>query len=308
MYLTRIHACLSLLYYNKQIALHTWPKQGVITLDVFTCGSGLLIPVLPTIKELFGISSREHHDPVIMEWSHKLRGFREGFSSTYEASQNPFEQDLGSEYLGCHDGSVKIPLVSKKTKFQHVDILENIEPKDRPLYEKSLSNDGSYESLHPELYMPDRVLFLDGVEQSSLMGEAAYHESLVHPTMLVHTNPKRVLIIGGGEGATLREVLRHKSVEEVVMVDIDEELVNICREFLPEWNSCADMEGSDAKSCFDDSRSTVLFEDAFAYIIDNFSTGGNNEGGGMDQFDGKLKACCVFVSLRAGNSHSRSSS
>ena len=45
--------------------------------------------------------------------------------------------------------------------------------------------------------------------------------------MLSHTNPKRVLIIGGGEGATLREVLKYKSVEEVVMVDIDEELVNI---------------------------------------------------------------------------------
>ena len=274
------------IYYKKQIALHTWPKQGVITLDIFTCGSGLLIPVLPTIKELFGIPSREiPHDPIIMEWSHKLRGFREGFSSTYEASQNPFEQDLGSEYLGCHDGSVKIPLVSKKTKYQHVDILENIDPKDRPLYEKSLSNDGSYESLHPELYMPNRVLFLDGVEQSSMQGEAAYHESLVHPAMLAHTNPKRVLIIGGGEGATLREVLRHKSVEEVVMVDIDEELVNICREFLPEWNSCADMEGSDAKSCFDDSRSTVLFEDAFAYILDHFYPDKREDE--MEKFDGK---------------------
>ena len=110
-----------------KIALHTWPKQGVLSLDFFTCGSGLLIPVLPTIKELFGIPSQDipqdigdlPQDP-IMEWSHKLRGFREGFSSTYEASQNPFEQDLGSEYLGCHDGSVKIPLVSKKTKYQHV--------------------------------------------------------------------------------------------------------------------------------------------------------------------------------------------
>ena len=165
-------------------------------------------------------------DP-IMEWSHKLRGFREGFSSTYEASQNPLEQDLGIEYFGYHDRSVKLPLVSKKTKYQHVDILETIEPKDRPLHEKSLSNDGSYESLHPEFFVPDKILFLDGVEQSSLEGEAAYHEALVHPAMITHTNPKRILIIGGGEGATLREVLRHKSVEDVVMVDIDEELVNI---------------------------------------------------------------------------------
>ena len=77
---------------------------------------------------------------------------------------------------------------------------------------------------------PDKILFLDGVEQSSLHGEAAYHEALVHPAMLTHNNPKRVAIIGGGEGATLREVLKHKSVEHVVMIDIDKELINLCRE------------------------------------------------------------------------------
>ena len=67
-------------------------------------------------------------------------------------------------------------------------------------YQKSLSDDESYESLHPELYKPDKVLFLDGVPQSTLYGEAAYHEALVHPSMLAHPNPKRVAIIGGGEG------------------------------------------------------------------------------------------------------------
>eukprot|EP00879_Flechtneria_rotunda_P031647 GHRR01034594.1.p1 GENE.GHRR01034594.1~~GHRR01034594.1.p1 ORF type:complete len:119 (+),score=27.88 GHRR01034594.1:137-493(+) len=67
-----------------------------------------------------------------------------------------------------------------------------------------------------------KTLFLDGKVQSSEVDEWVYHELLVHPAMLMHPNPKTVFICGGGEGATAREVLRHKSVEKVVMVDIDQ--------------------------------------------------------------------------------------
>ena len=58
----------------------------------------------------------------------------------------------------------------------------------------------SYESAHREMYRPDKILYLDGVHQSTLRGDAAYHEALVHPSMLAHPNPRRVAIIGGGEG------------------------------------------------------------------------------------------------------------
>ena len=85
---------------------------------------------------------------------------------------------------------------------------------------------------HDEL---DKVLFLDGVQQSTLRGEAAYHEALVHPALTVHPHPRRVAIIGGGEGATLREVLKHRTVDGVYMVEIDGELVGMCRELLPEY-------------------------------------------------------------------------
>jgi spermidine synthase len=57
--------------------------------------------------------------------------------------------------------------------------------------------------------------------QSTENDEFCFHESIIHPVMLAHLNPKTVFIGGGGEGATMREVLRHKSVERVVMVDID---------------------------------------------------------------------------------------
>ena len=59
-----------------------------------------------------------------------------------------------------------------------------------------------------------KALILDGKVQSSLYDEFIYHESLVHPAMITHPNPRRVLILGGGEGATAREVLRHRGVRD----------------------------------------------------------------------------------------------
>ena len=101
-----------------------------------------------------------------------------------------------------------------------------------------------------------RVLRLDGKTQSSQSDEYVYHEALVHPVMLHHPAPRRVFIGGGGEGATLREVLRHRSVESVVMVDLDEEVVNLCKEHLPTWHQGA----------FDDPRVELRHEDALAYL------------------------------------------
>ena len=128
--------------------------------------------------------------------------------------------------------------------------------------------DGSSSKGHQSVG-PDRALFIDGVLQSSLYGEAAYHESLVHPAMLVHPNPKRVAIIGGGEGATLREVLKHQSVDEAVMIEIDEELTNVSRTYLPDWSDCSDI-SSRTPSCFDDPRASLYFEDAFSFFLNEF--------------------------------------
>ncbi|MEO1205085.1 MAG: spermidine synthase [Pseudomonadota bacterium] len=97
---------------------------------------------------------------------------------------------------------------------------------------------------------------LDGDIQSCASDEALYHEALVHPAMLLHPDPRTVLIMGGGEGATSREVLRHPSVEKVVMVDIDREFVRLCVEHIPEWNAGA----------FDDPRHEIRYEDIRKFI------------------------------------------
>ena len=260
---------------ESHITFHTFPLEGVIIMDLFTCGGNPLIPVLPSIKKLFAIPrlkiAKEQDIPEpSMLWAHKLRGFREDYAPSYERNKNPLDQEFGADVLRKLDFDLKKQLISSKTKYQHIDVYELIHSRFRSLssYRKSLSSDGSYESLHPELFKPDRVLYLDGILQSSLYGDAAYHEALVHPAMMSHSNPKRVAIVGGGEGATLREVLKHNTVDKVVMLKIDEELVNISREYLQEWSDCSDLGG--VNSCFDDPRAEVHFVDAFEWFIEHF--------------------------------------
>ena len=176
-------------------------------------------------------------------------------------------------------------IVSVKSDFQRIDVYEVIRPRfsDIISYRKSLSNDGSYEATHPELYRPDRVVFLDGVMQSSLYGDEAYHEALVHPGMFAHPNPRRVAIIGGGEGATLREVLKHKTVDEVKMIEIDEVMVNVSHEFLPSWSDCSAF--TDTEWCVEEPRADVRYEDALAWFIDRFTDDGSKVDEDTDPFD-----------------------
>lgn len=74
-----------------------------------------------------------------------------------------------------------------------------------------------------------RMLFNDGLVMLSEKDEFIYHDMITHPALFTHPNPKRVLIIGGGDGGTAREVLRHQTVENVVMVEIDKMVVEIGR-------------------------------------------------------------------------------
>lgn len=100
-----------------------------------------------------------------------------------------------------------------------------------------------------------RVLALDGIVQLSTFDECRYHEMLVHPAMLTHPAPAHVLIVGGGDGGTLREALRHAPAE-VVMIDIDRDFVAQAARHLPTLSAGA----------FDDPRVTLLHEDAAVEI------------------------------------------
>ena len=103
-----------------------------------------------------------------------------------------------------------------------------------------------------------KSLVLDGKTQSTEVDEFVYHEALVHPGMIAHPNPLDVFVAGGGEGATAREVLSYRSVTKVVMVDIDREVVELCRKFLPNHH----------RGAFDDPRLELHHADAFEFLED----------------------------------------
>ncbi len=101
-----------------------------------------------------------------------------------------------------------------------------------------------------------KALILDGKWQSCTRDEFLYHEPLVHPACLFHGYPTNVLVLGGGEGATVRETLKWNTVQRVVMVDIDGDVVEACKQHLPEMHQGA----------FDDPRTELIIGDALHYL------------------------------------------
>jgi spermidine synthase len=138
-----------------------------------------------------------------------------------------------SEYLTPHDvwqhGVTQI-LTHRQTAFQDLLVVES----------------GAY----------GKALVLDGKWQTCTGDEFLYHEPLVHVPFALHGNPRRVLIAGGADGGTAREALKWHGVEEIVVVDIDQDAVTACREWLPEVHQGA----------FDDPRVTLQIGDAYEFI------------------------------------------
>jgi spermidine synthase len=145
-----------------------------------------------------------------------------------ETNPNWFQEYLTPEMLQMV--AVRETIFTGKTRYQQIQILDT--------------------------YTFGRCLILDGKTQSAEADEFIYHEALVQPALIAHPNPETVFIAGGGEGATLREVLTHSTVKRAVMVDLDSEVVEICRRFLPHHHIGA----------FDDPRTELHFEDARRFL------------------------------------------
>ncbi|MDF7681696.1 polyamine aminopropyltransferase [Enterobacteriaceae bacterium ESL0689] len=101
-----------------------------------------------------------------------------------------------------------------------------------------------------------RVMALDGVVQTTERDEFIYHEMMTHVPLLAHGQAKHVLIIGGGDGAILREICRHNTVETITMVEIDAGVVSFCRQYLPNHHAGA----------YDDPRFTLVIDDGVNFV------------------------------------------
>lgn len=127
--------------------------------------------------------------------------------------------------------SIKVnkQIYTKESKFQRIDILESKEF--------------------------GRVLTLDGLIMVTEKDEFIYHEMITHVPMAVNPNIKKVLVIGGGDGGCIRELTRYKSIEEIHMVEIDEEVVKACKEYIPK-TSCS----------LSDSRVKIFYQDGLKFV------------------------------------------
>lgn len=101
-----------------------------------------------------------------------------------------------------------------------------------------------------------RILALDGVIQTTEKDEACYHEMLAHVPILAHGAAREVLIIGGGDGGALRDVLKHESVNRATMVEIDRSVVDMCAEYMPSLSDGA----------FDNTRADIVIADGVRFV------------------------------------------
>lgn len=129
-----------------------------------------------------------------------------------------------------HQYLINKTIVSGRTKFQKYDIIDSV----------------SY----------GKMLFLDNCSQSCEKDEYIYHENLIHPPMLIHDNPEKILLIGAGGGGAAREILKHNDVMKLDIVDLDEELNKICIQHLEKMH----------QNSFSNPKIRMLFQDGFDYV------------------------------------------
>lgn len=111
-----------------------------------------------------------------------------------------------------------------------------------------------------DTYEFGRMLLLDGIVQTTVRDEFGYHEMITHIPLFTHKNPRKVLVIGGGDGGTIREILKHKSVEKAVLCEIDNRVIELSKKYLPEL-SCK----------LDEPRAHVFIGDGIKYVREHKS-------------------------------------